>query len=161
MKKIIAILLCVAAIFCLAVPASAAVKSPVGEQKIKITIINIPGTTGITEVYEVDDKVVAKFDPKAGKFDSWSFYLPDGTLAVLNDDYIIVEGSKDTETVTVQSKVGHLIIVANYDGKITNPLTGEASKPTSPTTGNAVVIYAALVMLAGAAVVFSSKKVSC
>ncbi len=160
MKKIIAIMLCVAAIFCLAVPAMAE-ESPSGQEMIKVTVVTIPGEPGVTTVYEKGETVIAEFNPNSGTFNKWRFYLPDGSVAVPDKDFIIVEGTIETGKIVVQSNVGHLYIVANYDGKVTDPFTGVATKPVSPTTGNAMVAYAALVMLAGAAVVFSAKKACC
>ncbi len=164
MKKLIAILLCIATVFCLCVPAMAE-ESPSGEELVKATIIDKPGTKGKTNVYKVDEKIIAESDPGSGDFNFWTFFKPDGTVAIEGVDYTFVSGDKNSKTISVISKIPHLIIVANYNGKVTDPLTGEvqeppaASQPTSPTTGNGVALGLAVLMLAGAAIVYTSKKV--
>ena len=168
MKKIFAVILCVAVALSLSVTAFA-VKSPVGEVVHEVTIRNGIGTEGVTVpdvATEVKDgnKVTVKVDPDKGDFDNWSIYLDyDNSKAKEGEDYTIVSGSLTGDTITIIPKTD-LIICGNYDGKITNPNTGKPSDPDAPATGSdsgvaeMLVVGGAVLALAVALLVVGYKR---
>lgn len=166
MKKVLALVLCVAFLFTLSVTALATEESATAETKYEIIMRRGIGVSGVTEndsttLINEGDSVVAKFDPSYGTFNNWTIYKrgTDGKIvpAVEGVDYILEDGTLLTsEQIKVQAK-GDLIICANYNGEKTDP--GVASKEgASPKTGDMSVAYV-VVMLAAAAIVFGAKKV--
>lgn len=142
MKKIFAVILCVMVMFSISVPAFADnIKSPVGEEFHEVTVRNGIGVEGVTVpdvATQVKDgeKVTVKPDPEKGDFDNWTIYIDyDNSKAVEGRDYIIVSGSLTGENLTIIPKTD-LIICGNYDGKITDPNTGDQKDPDAPQTGS-------------------------
>lgn len=165
MKRIIAVILCVVAICALSVTAFAAEQSPVAPAKVSIILRKGVGTQGIEKsdvTYTQDENSVVsvKADESAyGTFKSWSVYKKDGAAAVANTDYQIVTGTAESKEISIKV-LADIIICANYGDVITDPLSASTvTTPTSPVTGDVVVMYAAIVMLASAAVIFGAKKV--
>lgn len=157
MKKILAVLLCVVALFSIAVPAMA-IDSPEGEQLVSIAVITVPGTKNPAKSYKIKSIINAEADPNAGVFDSWSIYRSDGSIAVEGTDYKYVTGSVKATFISIEVS-SDLVICANYNGMITDPVTGDGKKqPDSPKTGEAVAVYIVVLMLAGAAFTFAKKK---
>ena len=157
MKKLLAVLLCVIALFSIAVPAMA-IDSPEGEQLVNVTVATVPGTKNPAKSYKVKSIINAEADPNAGTFDSWTIYRPDGSLAVEGTDYKYITGSAKATSISIEVS-SDLIVCANYNGKGTDPITGDGKKqPDSPKTGEAVAVYATVLMLAGAAFTFAKKK---
>ena len=139
----------------------------------------------------VGDKITVEANDKYGKFDSWSIYVISdvadlsangaaitGTAKILNlaatqkaaaaksgTDYKVVDGSLTSESLTVEIlKDEKIVICGNYDGKITDPLSGEATVDSgkkdsnSPGTNDISVMYAVFALLAAGAIVFGVKK---
>lgn len=163
MKKIVAVLLALTAVFALSFSALA-VNSPVATVKVNVTVRAAQPKAGVDKVdtaVSLDKGTVVKVAPDSskGKFDSWSVYKPDGTPAVKGTDYEIIEGSLTSNEISIKANAD-LHICGNYNGKITDPLTGEAKTPDSPKTGDTVVACAA-VMLLSAAFVLGAKKKLC
>ncbi|MBR3144392.1 MAG: hypothetical protein IKF53_00675 [Clostridia bacterium] len=166
MKKVLALVLCVAFLFTLSVTALAKEKSATAKTQYEIIMRKGIGVSGVTEndsttLINEGDSIVAKFDPSYGTFNNWTIYKrgTDGKTvpAVEGVDYILEDGTLLTsEQIKVQAKAD-LTICANYNGEKTDP--GAASKKgTSDPTGDMSVAYV-VVMLAAAAIVFGAKKV--
>lgn len=124
--------------------------------------------------------IVAKADENAGKFDGWKIYKAGSTstgkvgiantlsvnpvaainftVATPNVDYKIVSGSLTSKTLVI-TPYTDLVITANYNGVITNPETGEPTSDKSPSTGDMLLVYASVAMLAVLSVAFVYKKV--
>ena len=168
MKKIIAVIVCIAVLCTLSVAAFAA--SPSGKTKINVIIRKADGLEGVTKVDEktvieiTNDGVTVKVqaNSKYGTFNNWSIYKPDSSAkgysaAVAGTDYDIVEGSLTTSTLKV-NVFSDVIICANYNGATTDPLSA-SSQGSAPLTADMSVVCAAIVMLAAAGMVMSAKKV--
>lgn len=165
MKKIIAVILCVLSICALSVTAFAAESSPVAPTKVSVILRKGVGTQGIEKAdvtYTPDANAVVSVkaaEGTYGTFKSWSIYKHDGTPAVANTDYQIVSGTAQSKEISIKL-LSDVIICANYGNVITNPLSSSSgTTSTSPATGDVAVMYAAVVMLACAAVIFGTKKV--
>ncbi len=163
MKKIIALVLCLAVVFSLSVSAFAKTSSP----EAPITVIVREGSGSIDGNKVTEDKATSTVtgktismsaDDKYGKFNSWSVYLEDGTKATEGVNFKVVSGSLTDKNVTIEFLSGNLIIAANYNGTITNPLTA-GGKEVSPKTADMSMAFVAIMLAAGAAFAFSSKKV--
>ncbi len=178
MKKVFTILLSLLLLASLTVPVFAQA-SPEGDELYKVVFVkNAEDKTGY--VYNVKEGGTLEFkaDPNEGKFDGWNIYKMDGTPATVNVDYTVVRTASlaesdvlgayipaDGETRVLGSymltaevielkPLNNLIITANYNGIITEPVlsTGE---DTAPETGDATIVtlaLVALVALCGAAV---------
>lgn len=156
MKKTLAILLAVLCLFAFAVPAFAAEISPSGEGSHSITVIDGVDRTPKAIVLKPGESVTVSVDPTLGKFDAWAIYKKDGSAAQVNVDYVITAGGLKEQTLSVDAKTD-LIICGNYNGVITNPLTGKAS----PKTGETAAFALLSVMVAAAGVCFVAKKQLC
>ena len=159
MKKVFAVVLAVVLVMCLSVTAFAAVQSPTGVSVYTVYVINGNGAkTQITEV-KVGDSITLTADPEMGKFDKWMIYKMDGTPAVEGEDYIIVEGSLTSKTITI-IPLSNIIITGNYNGKITK-FDISNGEPVSPQTGDtSVVMLSAMMVLALAGVVVAKKQLA-
>lgn len=162
MKKVIALVLCVAVLLTLSVSAFAAEKSASSEVKHTVVMRRGVGVSGIsandsnTTVTE-GDTIIAKPDPSEGTFDSWSVYKGDGTPAVEGVDYILTGGTSLSDSEVKIIAKSDIILAANYNGKTTDP--GKIKKESgSPKTADMSVVFV-VVMLASAAVAFGAKKV--
>ncbi len=165
MKKAVAIILALAAVFTLSFSCVAATNSPTGTPQVSVTIHSAKGIEGVTvegtpTKVAVDTTVKVEKDDAEGKFESWSIYKPDGSLAKEGTDYTITAGDSKSPSITIVAKKD-LIICGNYDGKITDPVTGNKKEPQSPPTSDATAIALTVVMLGAAAVVFGAKKQLC
>lgn len=185
MKKIIALLLSIAMIFCFAVTAFAA-DSPTADSKATITVrkadVIEPANQIVDTEYtvEVGTTITVKANSKYGTFKDWSIYKETAstttgmiTLNVVNlaaaskfvdaaagTDYEIVKGSLTSEELTIKVN-SSVVICANYDGVKTDPSApskGDTSN-SAPQTGDMFVAYALVVMLAVVAFGFGVKKV--
>lgn len=163
MKKFFALLLTVCLLFCFSVTAFAAV-SPVASKKYAVVMLIDDGTAPTKQSYEVSTEIIGEMEilnftahePKAGStFDGWSFYRKDGSVAIIDSEYIVIDGN----TLSLNVKFipfTDLIVVAQYDGK--KPDLTEAMKlfdTTSPQTGDPVPYFLAglFVVCVGGAVV--------
>lgn len=161
MKKIVAVLLALTAVFALSFSALA-VDSPEATVKVNVTVRVAQPKSGVDKVdtaVPVDKGTVIRVstDSSKGKFNSWAVYKADGTLAVKGTDYEIVEGSLTSTEFSIKVNAD-LYVCGNYNGKITDPLTGEAKTPDSPKTGDTAVACAAVMLLSAAFVVGANKK---
>ena len=165
MKKIIAIVLALVAVLTLSVSAMAANNSPVPTAKATVTIHSALCADGILQegkavTVEVGSTANIIKDDAEGKFDSWAIYKPDGSVAVEGTDYVIVSGSLKDPSISI-TVLTDLIICGNYNGKITDPITGEKKDPVAPPTFDVTAVALAMVMLGAAAVVITAKKQLC
>lgn len=158
MKKLLVVFIAVLMLFAVSVPAFAAENSPIASGSHIVIVIN--GVNAVPERHVVNDgqTVTIKVDPSKGTFDNWVIYKTDGTEAKVNEDFIIISGTTESDEIIVQPK-RDLIICGNYKGVITDPLTGKEKE--SPKTGESVVWVLASVMTAAAAVCVVSKKQLC
>ncbi len=175
MKKIIALIL--AAMIVCALPAMAfAADSPSGAKTFSITVqkADVEGTDKTQITVNEGGTVTAKVDKEVGTFNNWKIYkvvdsgasqLTVGELsaaakyveAVANTDYVLVTGTLKDTTITVKP-LTDIVICANYNNKITDPMTGNMTQ-NAPQTGSnvALLVFIGAVALAGVAVV--TKKV--
>lgn len=165
MKKIVAIILALVAVLTLSVSAMAANNSPVPTAKATVTIHSAVCADGILQegkgvAVDIGSTVNIKKDDSEGKFDSWTIYKPDGSVAVEGTDYVIVSGSLKDPAISV-TVFTDLIICGNYNGKITDPITGDKKDPVAPPTFDAAAIALVALMFASAAVAFTAKKKLC
>ena len=165
MKKIVAIILALVAVLTLSVSAMAANNSPVPTTKATVTIHSAICADGILEegkgvTVEIGSTVNIKKDDAEGKFDSWSIYKKDGSVAVEGTDYVIVSGSLKNPTISLDV-MADLVICGNYNGKITDPSTGKPKDPVAPPTLDATAIVLVALMFGSAAVAFTAKKKLC
>lgn len=156
MKKILAIMLCVIAIFSLSVTAFA-VESPTGKPVHSVTVVTKPGVSGSSTTVKKGEIIKVSADPTAGKFDSWTVYKKDGSKAVEGVDYKYVEGGSKITPATLEI-YADLIVCANYDGKITDPITTQQKDDQSPQTGDFATMAMIVALFACAAVCFAAKK---
>ncbi len=184
MKKIIALLLSIAMVFCFAVTAFAA-DSPSADKKTTVTIrkadvIEPAGQVVDTEyTVEAGTIITVKANSKYGTFKDWSIYKETAstttgmiTLNVVNlatskfvdavsgTDYEVIKGSLTTEELTIKVN-SSVVICANYDGVKTDPSApskGDTSN-SAPQTGDMFAAYAVVIMLAVVAFGFGVKKV--
>ncbi len=156
MKKILAVVLCVVVLFSLSMTAFA-VDSPSGETVHNVTVITKPGNNGSTTTHKKGEIIKVSADPTAGKFDSWTVYKKDGSKAVEGVDYKYVEGGSKITPATLEI-YSDLIVCANYDGKITDPITTQQKDDESPQTGDIATVAMMITLLASAAVCFAAKK---
>lgn len=173
MKKIVSLLVALVIVLSLSVSAFA-VKSPVAPTEIVITSRQI--ITKIGEkvqagkiTVEKGSQIVFKYDPSKGKFDRIAYYVvdEDGKAITKNGEFVEAVEGVDYEVVSENDKEftvkvnTDLIVCGDYNGKKTNPNTGEPIDDESPETGvndvTAEVVIAAI-LLAGAAFVFAAKK---
>ena len=186
MKKIIATILCLVCAFSLTLGVCAE-KSPEATVKYEVTLYKGTPVDGLSKAGEAQivnegGIVTAKAIESEGTFNSWTIYkaatatgtaganegglitlsaaatpLASVTAAVEVTDYTIVSGSLTSATLSIKPLTS-LIICANYNGQITDPVTGVAKKSDSPKTGYNTAIVFAVVMLGAAAVTFGAKK---
>lgn len=156
MKKILAIMLCIIAIFSLSATAFA-VDSPTGKPVHSVVVIVTPGSKGSSTTVKTGEIVKVVANPDKGKFDGWAVYKKDGSKAVEGVDYKFVEGGSKITPATLEVYTD-LIICANYDGKITDPITTQQKDDQSPQTGDFATIAMIVALLASAAVCFKAKK---
>ncbi len=163
MKKVIAVVLCLAVLFTLSVSAFAVESSVQGDgTQHRVIMRRGIGVSGFdagnsTTVIDDGDKIIAKADPNEGTFNGWSVYKADGTPATEGTDYTLADGTKLTDTqVSVIAKTD-IILCADYNGVKTDPQP-EGSSNTSPKTADMSVAYV-VVMLAAAAAFMGAKKV--
>ena len=157
MKKIIAITLALVLVFALSTVAFAAESPNNPVTPINITVITRPGTRGTVNVQKIGDQIKLTADQSVGKFDSWSFYTASGAVAVLDKDYKIVSGSANEINIVITGNTD-IIACANYDGKITDPITAQAKDPKSAKTGDVLTLGLSIMALMSLAVVFGAKK---
>lgn len=155
MKKLFAIVLALVLMLTVSVTAFAAV-SPEGKVVYKVTTINGIDSTPVVKEVEEGTSVEVTVDTTKGTFDDWKIYKKDGTVAKEGVDYTIVGKLTDTK-ITVTPK-GDLIICGNYNGKITDPLTGKESTSDSPQTGDFSVLYLSIIALAALSFAGVAKK---
>ena len=175
MKKLIALAL--AALIVCALPVMAMAEPTPSPEAPNLVHINIrkgtiQGSTNNAATTDGQGNITVVADPTLGKFNNWTiFKVVDGqaqqaaigttaetkyVAAVEGVDYVIVSGTLTTTTLTVRP-LTDLVICGNYDGKITDPKTGESGS-TAPKTGanTAVLIVVAALALAGAG--YATKK---
>ena len=174
MKRLIALALAALIVCSLTVTAFAA-GSPVAPKVINTTIQKgtINGATNNAATTDGNGTITVVADPTLGTFNNWTvFKVVDGTqqaaigdtaeikyvTAVEGTDYVIVAGSLTSSTMTVRP-LTDLVICGNYNGKVTDPKTGEDSGSTAPKTGADVAILLAVAALALAGAGFATKKV--
>ncbi len=82
------------------------------------------------------------------------------SAAVEGTDYTIISGSLTSKEITVKIN-NDVIVCANYDGKITDPLvkSNADNSANAPQTADVTVLYMAVIMLAAVAFGFGVKKV--
>ena len=158
MKKFMAILLVVLFLFAFTVPAFAAEQSPTGEEEISVTIFDGTNSKPQRRAVKPGESVSVQADRNKGKFDNWAVYKPDGSVAKVDVDYVISEGSLTSENLTIVAKTD-VIVTGNYNKVVTDPLTGNAK--VSPKTGETVAFVLVAVMMAAAGICFVSKKQLC
>lgn len=166
MKKVIAVVLCVALLFTLSVTAFAKEVSPEPEKNITIILRKGVGVEGITSAdkpfsFKIDEATVTvKVDPNEGKFDGWNIYVDEGngkfSPAKQGEDYLIVKGDLNAQELTVEA-LTNIVICANYNGVKTDPAVSGTSD--SPKTADMSVAVMFVAMVAAAGFVFTSKKV--
>ncbi len=139
MKKVFAVILAVAMIMCLSVSAFAAL-SPEDKPVYKVTVIN--GIDAKSEVKSIDEgsEFTVTSDANKGKFDFWRVYKKDGTVAKEGVDYTVKTGKLEESPISIIPKAD-IIVTGNYDGKLTDPLTGKEMQDKSPATGDFSVVY--------------------
>ena len=158
MKKFLAVLLAVTMVFGLSMVTLADTKSPVAEEFFDIKFVDGIGSNFFSKVVKQGGVMELEADPEKGEFSGWSFYLQDGSVAKKNTDYKIVSGDEKQIDIEIKPYVD-LIVCANYDGKMTDPLTGKEKKPTNPKTGDFTYAYFVLMIgLAALSTVVVSKK---
>ncbi len=164
MKKLIAIVLCIAVALSLSVTAFAA-ESPVADKQIQIIIRKANGSKGFEKcdvAYTIDHgvEVTVTSDDDHGNFDSWSIYKIKSTvtgtsakanagisaLSVLNlavsGQYVKAVEGKDYDVTkgSLTSKTititpyTDIVICGNYDGKVTNPSKDSSAPGEKPAT---------------------------
>lgn len=156
MKKVWAMLLAVVMVFGLSVTAFAA-ESPVADVYYKVVLINGAGAKSDPQNIKKGVDFTATADSAKGTFNSWSIYKADGTVAKDGTDYTVTSGSLTATTIVIKP-LNAVIVCGNYDGKTTNPLTGEVNTSDSPKTGDFAVLYLSLIMLAAVGCGFVAKK---
>lgn len=130
----------------------------------------------VTVTVDEDGHVIAHADKEAGKFNGWKIYKAattgtgkvalavnsvaaiSHTIATPDVDYIIVSGSLTSETIIIEP-LTDLIITANYNDVVTDPATGKPADDKSPATGDMLLVYASVAMLAVFSVAFAAKKI--
>lgn len=166
MKKIIAVVLSIVMICCLAVTAFAT-PSPVAGNKVTVTFKKADAgvTMNVAHTLEKGSVITVKANTQqSGQFNSWSVYkvAADGKYveAVAGVDYEIVAGTLTAEEVSVKL-ISDVVVCGNYNGTVTDPApeaaTGDGSS-TAPQTGDMTMAYV-FVVLAVAAFGFGAKKV--
>jgi len=155
MKKLFAIVLAVVMMLTLSVTAFAAV-SPGAKVFHKVTVINGIDAQVIVHSVEDGNSQEVVIDTNKGTFDDWKIYKKDGTVAKEGVDYTI-EGKPTDNKIVVTPKTD-LIICGNYNGKITDPLTGKEATPDSPQTGDFSVVYLSIIALAALGFAGVAKK---
>lgn len=163
MKKVFAVLLVLAMVFCAGMVAFA---EPVDDSPVAGKIFQLKYADGIGHgftSYTIREGQSKTFtaDPEKGKFDSWSFYRSNGSVAKEGKDYTIVSGTATTIEIEFEPYVD-VIVTANYNGKITDPLTAGEKKPVNPKTGdfNEMALVWMIGLAALSMVVVSKKQLS-
>ncbi len=167
MKKVISLIVCVALVLTLSVSAFAAEK--VQSPQVKGMLRKGTGVQTILNIdtwYDMGGNVhaIVKANKEYGTFNSWTFFKEDGTKATKDVDFNFVTGDEKSEQVEFTTKVS-IIVCGNYNNTPTDPLkpssdTPEKKEEKSDKTGDIVIPVASVLLLAGAAFVFASKKVS-
>ena len=170
MKKILALLLAALIVCALPVVAMAA-KNPSSEKVFQVTVQKgaVDGQTADKSQVTVAENgaITMKAVESAGKFNSWKVYKAvDATAAAAanvkyveataNVDYVIVSGSLTESTITIKP-LTDIVVCGNYDGKITDPQTGNASS-VSDKTGYNFALLAVVCVLAVAGAGVAAKK---
>lgn len=186
MKKIIATILCLVCAFTVSVSVCAE-ESPKDPIKYEVTLFKGTPSGGLSKSGEAQiinngETVTASAIASEGTFNSWAIYkvvtatgtsaagesevvtlsatatpLANISAATVGTDYEIISGSLKSASITIKPLTS-LIICANYNGQITDPVTGVAKKSDSPKTGSNTAMIFAIVMLGAAAVTFGAKK---
>ncbi len=186
MKKIIATILCLVCAFTVSVSVCAE-ESPKDPVKYEVTLFRGSPSGGLSKAGEAQiisngETVTATSIASEGTFNSWTIYkvttatgtsgenetgvislsasatpLANISAATEGTDYVLVSGSLTSSTLTIKPLTS-LIICANYNNQITDPVTGAAKKADSPKTGSNTAMIFAIVMLGAAAVTFGAKK---
>ncbi len=177
MKKLLAIVMTLVLIMGLSVPVFAA-KSPVADEVYTVLLVrDADDKVGYSQTIKKGDTVKFACDPDKGTFDGWNIYKADATPATVGVDYEVVSTSSLKEkTVLGASNVlgtfaltaevieikplANLIVTANYNGILTNPIisTGE---DVAPETGDSTVLaLSALAVVALCGAVVSKKQLA-
>mgnify|MGYP003296558309 CR=1 FL=1 len=177
MEKIVSLLLVLIAVLSLSVTAFAAdpIASPVAEEECVIKIVKITATVGgkvqaNPVKVKKGEKVELSYDSKNGTFNGISYYVVDKDGKALTDkDGKFIEAKENVDYKIISSGdkscvvefVSDIIVCGDYNGKKTNPNTGEPISDDSPETGvndATAEVVIAVMLLAGAAFVFVAKK---
>ncbi len=171
MKKALAILLTLVLVFGLAVPVFAA-KSPNGQEYHKVIIIqgnghkNDDGSTNdkhenITHTTIVDgNKVKVKSNSAMGKFNGWTIYKADGTLAVEGVDYRVLGAFSLTDSEIEIIPLTTIVIAANYNDEVTQTIIVNDEEEAPPTGDSTVVVLSAVALIALCGVLVSKKQLA-
>lgn len=154
MKKLIAVMISLVLVLSFSVVAFAA-DSPSGTVVRTVTVINGANAKGAPQSIPVGQSVTVTADSSKGTFNSWKVYKADGSAAVAGTDYTVSAGSLTATSLTI-TPLTDLIICGNYNGTITDPITGAASK--APQTGDFTVVYFGIAALAALAFGVTAKK---
>ena len=171
MKKVLALVLTLVLVFGLAVPAFAA-KSPNGQVYFKVVIIDgndhadapdqgADKHENITYSTVVDgNKVIAKATADKGTFNGWKFYKADRSPAVLGVDFKLAPGFSLTDTEIEFIPLTTIVVTANYDDVVTEPIIVNDEEEAPATGDNTVVVFSAVALIALCGVVVSKKQLA-
>ena len=155
----------------------------------KADYVDFTGKVDVEYTVDVDKTLTVKADDKQSEaFKNWSVYkvvssvegvsapVNSGVIilnaalnlaattkvveAVQGTDYEIIKGGLDQKEMTIKLK-NSVIVCANYGSVVTDPLVDSSadSSASAPKTRDMTIVYAAVVMLAFAAMAFGVKKV--
>lgn len=171
MKKVLALVLTLVLVFGLAVPVFAA-KSPNGQEYHKVVIIqgndhkNDDGSLddkheNITHTTVVDgNKVKVKSNSAMGKFNGWTIYKADGTLAVEGVDYRVLGAFSLTDPEIEIVPLATIVIAANYNDVKTEPIIVNDEDESPETGDNTVIVLSAVALIALCGAVVAKKQLA-
>ncbi len=169
MKKILALVLALMLVIGLSVPVFAA-KSPNGQVYFKVVVIHgndhkdaPEGTTPDNITYnnvKQGNKIAVEAEESRGKFDDWTIYKADGTVAVKDVDYKLLGTSTLKDSKIEIIPMATLVVAANYNGVKTQPIIIN-DEDKAPATGDAMIVtLSAVALIALCGVVVAKKQLA-